>query len=157
MTDRTERWQAIMNQAYDKWQAKREWKYREFLLNLDALERKAVVLGNFNHQVLNGGLQQWVDNGYATGSGRDLLLILEEIGTELAKKVKAIVEEVLGYVDMDAEPQGWGDYWQDGWVDDDHLACYEEIDKLTDDYYTFYEDFEAEVERYLTALPCSSH
>lgn len=156
MTDRTERWQAIMDQAYDKWQ--KGWGYREFLLNLSTVERRAAILGSFNHQVLNGGLQQWVDNGYASGTGRDLLLILEEMDTELARKVKKIVEGTLVHVDLGLEMSGFGEnYWNEDPEDDMPLACYDEIDKLTDEYYAIYEDFEAEVERYLTALPCSPH
>lgn len=52
-------WQGLMDQAYAKWQADgKKWSYRQFLANLDAVERKAVILGNFNYQVCNGGLQQ---------------------------------------------------------------------------------------------------
>jgi len=149
----TDNWQAIMDRAYDKWQ--KGWGYREFLLNLDTVERRAAILGSFNHQVLNGGLQQWVDNGYASGTGRDLLLILEEMDTELARKVKKIVEGTLVHVDLGLEMSGFGEnYWNEDPEDDMPLSCYDEIDKLTDEYYAIYEDFEAEVERYLTALPC---
>ena len=148
---KTDVWQTLMDRAYDKWQGT-GWNYSQFLLNLDAAERKAVILGNFHYQVCNGGLSQWVDNGYASGGGRDLLTILAEIGTENSSRVAQIVRAVLEYVDMSRENRGCDDYWLDKeeWVDDDDPpARYSAIDKLTDEYYSFYASFTPEVEAYL--------
>ena len=141
-----------MDRAYDKWQGT-GWNYSQFLLNLDAAERKAVILGNFHYQTCNGGICQYIENGYATGSGRDLLTILDEIGTENSQRVKRIVENSFQYVNLHGENEGCGgDYWSDDeeWVDDDDPpARYAVLDKLTDEYYAFYESFTPEVEAYL--------
>ncbi|RKZ95268.1 MAG: hypothetical protein DRQ40_04035 [Gammaproteobacteria bacterium] len=150
MVTKTDVWQGLMDRAYDKWQGT-GWSYERFLLNLDSVERKAVLLGNFNHQTCNGGLQQWVDNGYASGGGAELLLVLAEIGTESAKKALKIAEGVLEHVDLSAKKGGFGeDYWLESWVDEEPPACYDEVERLTGEYYSL-ESFEADVEGYLNA------
>ena len=103
-------WQQLMNAAYDKWQEQgrkceatskaagdvvaRSWTYAQFLRELSVAERRAVMLGNLNYQVENGGFAQWVDNGYASDSGSELLDILPEMG-EASKKVCDLVRSVL--------------------------------------------------------------
>jgi hypothetical protein len=54
-----------MDAAYDKWN--NQWKgvnYEEFVNRLDYAERLAVLTGNLNYQVENGGWVQWFDNRY---------------------------------------------------------------------------------------------
>ena len=142
-------WQGLMDRAYSKWQKNRDWKYSQFLLNLDSVERKAVILGNFNSQVLNGGFVQWVDNGYASGGGRELLVILDEMGDQ---RVSQLVKSVLKHVDLSLENRGWGgEYWlRRGELEMEELL--EELNGLTDKYYDFYKEFELEVEEYLGKL-----
>lgn len=152
MTTKIDAWQELMDRAYDKWQKNLGWSYRRFLLSLDTVERKAVLLGNFHYQTCNGGIQQWIDNGYASSGGKDVLTILEEMDTELSQRVAKIVRGVLQYVDLSADNIGFGeDYWLESWDDDNQPACYDEVDKLTDEYYEFYEEFVPEVEQYLRA------
>lgn len=149
-----EHWQSLMDRAYDKWQTteNRSWDYRRFLLNLDTVERKAVILGNFHYQVCNGGLQQWVDNGYASSAGVDLLSLLDEIGTETAKKVSEIVKKVLEHVDLTAASTGWGDYWLEGWDGEEEPEHILEVQALDTPYYDLSDVFTEEVERYLVGL-----
>jgi len=146
-----------MDGAYDKWGINKKtgkaWRYRQFLNNLDAVERKAVVLGNFHYQTCNGGLQQWVDNGYASDSGKVLLEILDETATENSRKVLGIVRSVLENVDMSQSNQGFGaDYWLEPWVDDEPPSWMAKVDELTDEYYEFYDRWVPEVEDFLMAL-----
>lgn len=150
-------WQTMMDKAYDKWGITRKsgkaWSYRQFLNNLDAVERKAVILGNFHCQTCNGGLQQWVDNGYASDSGRDLLEILDEMDTEKSREVVGIVRAVLKHVDLSQGNQGFGaDYWLEPWVDDEPPSYMLEVDELTDKYYEFYDSWVPEVEEFLMGL-----
>jgi hypothetical protein len=84
--------QGMMDQAYAKWQGK-GWSYVEFLDELDALERKVVVMGNLNAQVCNGGFAQWADNGYGIEWQR-AVRILMEIGQPACLEVAALVEKV---------------------------------------------------------------
>ena len=62
--------QHLMNQVYTSWQylglkttSANYGKHQVINLFTD-LHRTAVVLGNFNYQVGNGGIRQWIDNGY---------------------------------------------------------------------------------------------
>ena len=149
-------WQSLMDRAYDKWQTTdgtpKGWNYRQFLLNLDAVERKAVILGNFHYQVCNGGLQQWVDNGYASSAGPDLLTLLDEIGTETAKKVSEIVKKVLVHVDLSVEKGETYDYWLEEWIDEEEPDYILEVQALDSPYYDLSDVFTAEVEKYLVEL-----
>lgn len=85
-------WQQLMDSAYDKWREQRdpetgknEWSYAQFLHNLTVREREAVLLGNMNYQIENGGVSQWVDNGYAAESDT-LLLVLKQMKSPRAKE-----------------------------------------------------------------------
>lgn len=57
--------QATMDAAYDRWQANREMKPKDFLESLSAKESFAVRIGNLNYQVENGGFSQYWGNSYA--------------------------------------------------------------------------------------------
>lgn len=107
--------QSIMDSAYTKWQDPKNKgiSYLDFLNLLTPLEKKAVVLGNMNYQVQNGGWIQWVDNGYAVRSGINTLIeTLSEINTDESKKAKELVEHVTRFVDLDADTRGFNrDYW----------------------------------------------
>ena len=74
--------QTKMNSAYQKWQENPDWSQARFLDSLTMVQRRAVVLGNLNYQVNNGGFLQWLDNGYAETAGPVLHLIAEELGTD---------------------------------------------------------------------------
>lgn len=56
--------QLLMNRAYSKWDDD-VVAYSDFIDQLPIEERFAVLLGNLNYQVCNGGFGQWVGNGYA--------------------------------------------------------------------------------------------
>jgi hypothetical protein len=74
--------QRIMTEAYARWQSAEEsstgragdlsdvTSREDFLSALTELQQDAVVVGNFNYQSENGGLEQWVDNGYGADIGR---------------------------------------------------------------------------------------
>lgn len=57
-------WQYIMDSAYDKWDHD-NMKREDFLEQLTDYEKTAVIFGNFNYQVENGGLSQWYFNNYS--------------------------------------------------------------------------------------------
>jgi hypothetical protein len=64
----TDRFQGILNKAYNRWQPGGEHEGKDmgaFVSALEEPERMATVLGKFNQQVTNGGVRQWIDNGYA--------------------------------------------------------------------------------------------
>ena len=91
--------QIIMDKAYDRWQT--GWSKDRFWLSLNFPERVAVLTGNLNYQVGNGGFSQWHFNMYSE-CAKDLLLILEIIDTETTKKVAALVREVMDIIEKDS-------------------------------------------------------
>ena len=54
--------QGIMNIAYAKF---KNISMSEWFDSLSTIEKYAVAAGKFNQQVENGGIYQWIDNGYA--------------------------------------------------------------------------------------------
>lgn len=89
-------WQKLMDQAYDRW-TKGDLKslsYSEFIDELDPLHRKAVLLGNLNYQVNNGGFSQWIGNDYAQQATR-VLSVLKEINTPNCNKVAELVKQII--------------------------------------------------------------
>lgn len=137
-------WQFIMDQSYDKWKHD-GMRREEFLEQLTEYEKLAVMFGNFNYQVENGGLSQWDDNGYSEDldflydfldncdySRKDkFLLILDEFSC-----VKTAIEELdhnndwyeedcqtrlksLTYYDKDYYEikDSWNDYFENYLID----------------------------------------
>ena len=105
--------QVLMNAAYDRWQKHDDWSYEHMLAHCSAHERMAVLLGNFNYQIGNGGWSQWVDNGYATSAG-EVATCLELIGTEAAKTALEFLRRLephLGDAKVSKGFVGDGDYW----------------------------------------------
>ena len=93
--------QKIMDNAYSKWQTEFKGKeYTEFITELTSLERQAVVVGNFNYQVENGGIGQWIGNDYATGL-EYLKGALLDIGTQTSHKVLDMLEHFDEYIEED--------------------------------------------------------
>ncbi len=115
-------WQDHMNAVYTKWQQNTKLPYETVLMRCNQVEFAAVLLGNFNNQVCNGGFQQWVDNGYAT-QGRYVLRILKDIiqhPSTPSNKIDALeslykrVQKLLKYVKPGLKNKGFcGDYWKD--------------------------------------------
>ncbi len=105
------RWQALMTEAYKGWTD--GMTYGVFLATLDRLPRVAVLLGTLNYQVGNGGVSQWVDNGYACHA-RDVLAALWLIGTPRAAEWANLLSPfVRQHVNPDATGRGlMGNYWR---------------------------------------------
>lgn len=67
--------QAIMDVCYDEWNAHDgEWTRADMLewakLAIGRYAKLAVMLGNYNYQVENGGHSQYFENGYASATHR---------------------------------------------------------------------------------------
>ena len=91
--------QQLMNSAFEKWD-KKNISYDDFLDLISDLEREAVIFGNFNYQVENGGHSQWIGNGYASSTIDDLIEFLKKtINTEISNLVADNLErEVVSFV-----------------------------------------------------------
>lgn len=85
--------QSLMNQAYDFWKNEgKELDYNDFIKALPEKQAQAVIIGNLNYQVENGGFSQWAANGYSDQIER-LKMYLRLIATESAKLVHDTLEE----------------------------------------------------------------
>ena len=136
------------------------WCYNRMIREGTELERLAVVLGNLNYQVENGGFNQWIDNGYCTGIS-DAKEALEAIDTETCRKIIPMLEEVEKYLDdsvidgtMESRGCG-GHYFDDEKCDTRTDTCYEcggsgEIENPNFDW----DDEECEEEQMIECSDC---
>jgi len=82
-------WQALMAQPADGDNAA-----------LDGTHQDAVLLGNLNYQVENGGFGQWVDNGYGAQVAA-VRFILQRLGTPAAAAVDAMLARLEPHIAAD--------------------------------------------------------
>ena len=90
-----EKIQALMDEVYAGWQkeenkGKSKW---DVLGTYSEAHQIAVVFGNFNYQVENGGLEQWVYNGYFHDDADKLIEYLET-GAELDERCRNLLDRV---------------------------------------------------------------
>jgi hypothetical protein len=93
----------LMNEAYKWWNSKSfENGYDWFIENLPREDwRAAVLLGNLNYQVENGGFEQWHYNGYVSQYER-LRKYLEQVDCEVLRLLNAFMVLVeKGLLDED--------------------------------------------------------
>ena len=101
--------QKLMDEAYELYRKHDKWSYEEFITNVPNLLSKlhlyAVVVGNLNYQVENGGWMQWYDNGYF----RFASIVdeaLENFGNyskeanQIAQKVSNLLKDVIEHLEV---------------------------------------------------------
>jgi hypothetical protein len=133
--------QQLMDEAYDKWQAGLYTSYDHMVESVSDLHKMAIVLGNLNCQVENGGFYQWVDNGYGQ-MAHEAVEYLNKIGTENAKKVAKWIEDLIPHIDFDQE--GLGCFTQH-WVIETETYC-ETVQGDWNEEEEEYEEYEEEYE-----------
>jgi hypothetical protein len=89
----TDRWQAAMDAAFDRWQANGDWTWADLVDSCGRREWIAVLAGKLHQQVQNGGLSQWAFNGYGK-TWRLCVAALRRVGGPLAAEVAARLERV---------------------------------------------------------------
>lgn len=129
----------LMDKAYNKFQD--GWSLREFYINIDGLERRAVALGNLNYQVGNGGFTQWMDNGYAEVSMTVLRFISDEL--DKFRGYKHLKEGL--YLAFDANRIGISEDSEEVEREDN------ELDRLDTKYYSL-KRIEGDMEKYLNEV-----
>lgn len=137
--------QELMNEAYELWQAN-DWSRTQFIMRLNWLQRVAVITGNFNYQVCNGGFVQWHDNGYSAQAD-ELIEILKEIGTETTLKAADMVTEYMEVVEEVAEAESTNGMF--GCTDDEWETLFGASNGLSDDYYKIDKQLLEDVEAFL--------
>ena len=146
----------LMEEAYALWQKPEnsDWSQDDFVSNLPSQAHKdAVVLGNLNYQVGNGGFQQWFDNGYGNRDTSYLIIeLLPKIGTPTALEVQKLLRKarrIQGNIE-DAERRrssGYGDE-----EDEYNERIYEQFEPLDDAYYQLDDQFMIDAEKYLQSI-----
>lgn len=149
--------QAFMDLAYDGWSqgGAEHWSYQDMLNNArfvyGEIIEMAVMLGNYNYQVENGGHSQYFENGYASEGGGGcfedhdtdcplvsrLITLMDRYGiakTELGKKVRELLCEFQVRTSRCSDPS------------DPDLIDYDDLDNQ---YYEFHTQWMAELESYL--------
>lgn len=162
-------WQALMDVCYDRWQKHdrevrearekgviddrtargRMWGVKEMLIgacNTEA-ERAACVFGKLNQQIGNGGVIQWVDNGYAFGCIDYLQEYLEATGPT-GKKIWEMLKPFLE--DFMDEETGEIKQYED--ADEEWSEAYECSDGLSTRFYALEDEWHPEVYAYLAKL-----
>ena len=167
-------WQELMNGPYNRWQQHDElarldreisaadgdhfendrkvWGVEDMLLHAchTEAERAACVFGKLNQQIDNGGVCQWVDNGYAFGCIEwlpDYLPATGPVGKQIWELLRPFLES---YMDEDSgEMVQFDDGDEDGleWQD-----CSDMSDRLSSEFYRLQDEWHPEVYAYLAKL-----
>jgi tetratricopeptide (TPR) repeat protein len=143
-------WDRIVNRSRRRWRGNfddPDWK------QLDPLSRKATLLQTLNGQILNGGLFQWVANGYGRWID-DVIEAAREINTEATRDVALSLEGITDLVDMERSQsyremlldQGTGGQADEASADDEAM---QRIFECEDRYYKVQSQFVEDVERWL--------
>jgi hypothetical protein len=135
--------QKVMDAAYEKWQANKEWSYSDFVNHLDYLEKVVVVTGNLNYQVENGGFMQWHDNGYSTANSTLVWFLENELATDASKEVAKLIRTCVGrYAQVDTGRNRWSNF-----DDDDDSDPY--TNDLSNQYYELNDALMNDLEAYV--------
>lgn len=147
----TDHMQRLMDEAYAFWQQNKKMPRSEFLDRISAIQKIAVLLGNLNYQVCNGGFMQWIDNGYCLDID-ELIDVVDTFeswaaanGHERARRYAAeLLSEMLlkiqPFIDTEAKDKGWlGSYLVDDirgrrrrWDEDDGDDLWDRVAALTE-------------------------
>lgn len=154
-TQKTDKHQQLMDQAYDRWQKNQHWSQEEFFDELTPAEKFAVAFGNLNYQVENGGFGQWWGNDYGTAETVSYLKRqsrkLGESGRLLADMLDEYTHETKGLTQQEFSREHcsnrWGDFDEEGFEETERA-----LDELTDQFYAMNADLMAAVEAHLQTM-----
>ena len=89
--------QKLMDESYKLWKVDQNIDYQDFLTKvreeLDETHFFAVITGNLNSQVKNGGFSQWNDNGYSIAIEDIIDFFRKE--NRFDKKYEDVIHKVL--------------------------------------------------------------
>lgn len=98
--------QRLMDEAYELWRGENEdLNYKKFLNlvkeKLGETHFFAVITGNMNYQVENGGFTQWFDNGYAEDTIEELIKFFENAfdGNDVIDKTIQVLREIQDQIE----------------------------------------------------------
>jgi len=132
--------QYLMDLAYKRWNTEGDLKgviYETFVRSLDDRQQRAVVLGNLEQQVCNGGWGLWYGNGYHRVAHETLEVLGDMIdkGYRLADRVIPMIEAIL-QAEAEIKSGAYGAYDKGG----QHYAGYRSEEADEDQGYDPYEE-----------------
>lgn len=131
--------QKLMTAAYDRYESR--WTKREFEAQLTCAERRAVLVGNMNYQVENGGFSQWLGNGYAT---HENVKLIRAYLSEMENCIYALeLDDILESFQKLGNSLGWD---VNAWDEDNY-----EEQKLDKRFYDMNAQFMRSFDEHLTA------
>lgn len=147
--------QQLMDEAYDKWRNNKNWDYNEFVDELDIKHALAVLTGDLNYQVKNGGFSQWYFNDYASEAQRLLTLlsfykeepVIAEVIQLVEKAVRIIDEYEIGIIRVKSQ---WDYYAEE--IEELENEMQDKFDELTDKYYEINDEFMKVMEKILSNM-----
>jgi hypothetical protein len=137
-------WERLYNRAHRRWRGEFDdprWKREE------PLSRNAVLLDKLTGQIHNGGLHQWIANGYWRWI-EDVITAAREINTDTAREVAAMLEDLSPHLDPELlRDDGWDEEEID---DDDEIVeeddhAVEQLGAFEDRYYRLQMQFVEDV------------
>ena len=95
MAEFSDRIQVLMDEVYNEWQKdENKGKGKSAVLEgFSEAHKIAVAFGNFNYQVENGGIEQWIYNGYFHDDAEKLMGYLET-GAQTDERCKTILDRI---------------------------------------------------------------
>lgn len=147
--------QQLMDEAYDKWRNNKNWDYNDFVSELSIKHALAVLTGDLNYQVKNGGFSQWYFNDYASEAQRLLTLlsfykeepVIAEVIQLVEKAVRIIDEYEIGIIRVKSQ----GDYYAEE-IEELENEMQDKFDELTDKYYKINNEFMKVMEKILSNM-----
>ena len=138
-------WQQLMDENYKWWNASKKRSYEDMLVHAGLRGEAAILIGNFNYQVCNGGVDQWICNGYCLSIKR-LCDVLTTIGNPIADDLVTKLTKLMPFLNLGAKNQGcMGNYLI---RENDRVARL--CDELTEWYYSVMDEFDKVVEAWLS-------
>ena len=134
--------QKIMDEAYSFWQSQEKMDYVTFIDSLDKKQKLAVLTGNLNYQVENGGFSQWHINEYSKKAKELIELLTPLEGIEVVKEVIELVETAIDIIEEFDRPEGSGFDEDEEYYDEYHdNEMHSALDSLDTRYYSINEKF----------------
>ena len=133
--------QFVMDESYKKWEDGLDRE--DFLNKLTDYEKIAVMFGNFNYQVENGGLCQWYNNNYSEDLG-SLYNFLEDCDYSQKYRFIQILDD-FSYVRIAIKELER----DNDWYDKDCQTRLQSLKYYDKEYYAIQEDWKNYFENYL--------
>ena len=147
--------QQLMDEVYDKWRNNKNWDYNDFVGELGIKHALAVLTGNLNYQVENGGFSQWHFNEYSSEAQKLLTLLSfykkEPVVAEVIRLVEKAVRIIDKYESEIVRVRSQWDY-DDEEIEELENEMQDKLDELDDKYYKINDEFMKVMEKILSNM-----